>query len=59
MEKGESKYFLQILEQVLGLGPLTREKFFQIIEGIDKKKLSSGEFFRLLEIISRQQHPAS
>ena len=56
---GEGKYFLEVLEQVLGLGSITRDKFFEIIEDMDRKKLSSQEFFKLLAIIERQGQTSS
>jgi hypothetical protein len=55
MESGEGGDFSEILEQVLGLGKISREKFFEIIEMSNKKKLSSREFFKLLDIIEKQQ----
>lgn len=55
MERGEGRDFSEILEQVLGLGKISREKFFEIIEMSNKKKLSSREFFKLLDIIEKQQ----
>jgi len=54
MKRGESKDFSEILEQVLGLGKISREKFLEIIEMTNKKKLSSREFFKLLDIIEKQ-----
>jgi len=54
MERGEEQDFHEILEQVLGLGRISREKFFKIIEINNKKKLSSREFFKLLTIIEKQ-----
>jgi hypothetical protein len=56
---GEGKYFNEVLEQVLGLGNITRDKFFEIIEDMDKKKLSSQEFFKLMEIIEHQGQTSS
>jgi len=47
--------FYEVLEQVLGLGSLTREKFFMIFELMNKKNLSKQEFSKLLEIIKKQQ----
>ena len=47
--------FFEVLEQVLGLGSLTREKFFMIFELMNKKNLSKQEFSKLLEIIKKQQ----
>jgi hypothetical protein len=55
MERGEGQDFYEILEHVLGLGKISREKFFEIIEMSNKKKLSSREFFKLLDIIEKQQ----
>ena len=52
--KGESREFREILEQVLGLRSITRDSFFEILEKMKGKKLSSHEFFKLLEIISHQ-----
>jgi len=58
--KGEkSKDFSEVLEQVLGLGSITREKFFTILEIMNKKNLSRKEFFKLLEIMVQQQQPPS
>ena len=54
MERGEEQDFQEILEQVLGLGRISREKFFKIIEMNNEKKLSSREFFKLLNIIEKQ-----
>jgi hypothetical protein len=56
---GEGKYFNEVLEQVLGLGNITRDKFFEIIKDMDKKKLSSQEFFKLMEIIEHQGQTSS
>ncbi len=55
MEELEGRDFSEVLEQVLGLGPISREKFFKIIETRNKKKLSSREFLKLLEIIENQK----
>jgi hypothetical protein len=54
LERGEGQDFSEILEQVLGLGKISREKFFKIIEMNNRKKLSSREFFKLLDIIEKQ-----
>ena len=55
MEKGEGERdFSEVLEQVLGYGRISREKFFEIIEMSNKKKLSSREFLKLLYIIEKQ-----
>ena len=54
MERGREQDFQEILEQVLGLGQISREKFFKIIEMNNEKKLSSREFFKLLTIIEKQ-----
>ena len=59
MGKGESKDFSEVLEQVLGLGDLTREKFYAILEMMNRKNLSSYEFFKLLEIIAKQPQSPS
>ena len=58
MGRGEGQDFSEILEQVLGLGEITREKFFEILETMNKKNLSSHEFFKLLDIIAKQQAPS-
>ena len=55
MEKGKSQEFNEILEQVLGFRKISREKFFEIIEMNNKKKLSSQEFCKLWDIIEKQQ----
>ena len=55
MKTVEGQDFSEILEQVLGLGKISREKFFEIIEKSDKKKLSSQEFLKLLDIMEKQQ----
>ena len=55
MEKGKSQEFNEILGQVLGFGKISREKFFEIIEMNNKKKLSSQEFCKLWDIIEKQQ----
>ena len=54
MKKKEGQDFSEILERVLGLGKISREKFFEIIEKSDKKKLSSQEFLKLLDIMEKQ-----
>ena len=54
MKKEEGQDFSEILEQVLGLGKISREKFFGIIEKSNKKKLSSQEFLKLLDIMEKQ-----
>jgi hypothetical protein len=55
MERGEGQDFSEILEQVLGLGKISREKFFEIIEKSNKRNLSSRDFLKLLNIIEKQQ----
>jgi hypothetical protein len=55
MERGEGQDFSEILEQVLGLGKISREKFFEIIEKRNKRNLPSREFLKLLNIIEKQQ----
>ncbi len=57
--KGESSDFHEVLEQVLGLGSITREGFFKILEDMQRRRLSTQEFFRLLEIIARQERKLS
>lgn len=59
MGKGKGEEFSEVLEQVLGLGDITRDKFFTILEMIKRKKLSSHEFFKLLEIIAKQSQSPS
>ncbi len=54
MKKKEGQDFSEILEQVLGLGKISREKFFEIIEKSNNKKLSSQEFLKLLDIMEKQ-----
>jgi hypothetical protein len=54
LEKREGRDFSEVLEQVLGLGGISREKFFTILDMMERKKLSSREFFRLLNIIEKQ-----
>lgn len=55
LEKGEGERdFSEILEQVLGYRKISREKFFEIVEMKNKKKLSSREFLKLLDIIEKQ-----
>lgn len=46
--------FSEILEKVLGFREISREKFYKIIEKKNKKKLSSQEFFKLMDIIEKQ-----
>jgi hypothetical protein len=57
--RGEGKDFSEVLEQVLGLGDMTREKFFVVLEMMNRKNLSSHEFFKLLEIITKQAQQPS
>jgi hypothetical protein len=57
--RGEGKDFSEVLEQVLGLGDMTREKFFIILEMMNRKNLSSDEFFKLLEIITKHAQQPS
>ena len=59
MGREEGKDFSEVLEQVLGLGDMTREKFFVILEMMNRKNLSSHEFFKLLEIITKQAQQPS
>jgi hypothetical protein len=59
LKGGKSKDFSEVLEQVLGLGSITREKFFTILEIMNKKNLSRKEFFKLLEIMAQQQQPSA
>jgi hypothetical protein len=54
MGKGDKQDFSDVLERVLGLGNISREKFFEIIEMSNKKALSSQEFLKLFEIIQKQ-----
>lgn len=55
LERLEERDLSEVLEQVLGYGKISREKFFKIIETRNKKKLSSREFLKLLEIIEKQR----
>ncbi len=55
MEERENSDFQEILEQVLGLGRITRDGFFEILENMKEKRLSTREFFKLQEIISQQE----
>ena len=55
MGRGEGRDFSEVLEQVLGLGDITREKFYTILETMNRKNLSSREFFKLLDIIAKHQ----
>ena len=59
LREGESRAFREILEQVLGLGSITRDGFFEILENMKGKKLSTPEFFKLLEIIAQQELSSS
>ncbi len=59
MGRREGKDFSEVLEQVLGLGDITREKFFTILERMNGKNLSSYEFFKLLEIIAKRSQSPS
>ncbi len=59
MRREESRDFHDVLERVLGLGSITRENFFEILEDMKKKKMSSHEFFKLLEIIAKQEQSSS
>lgn len=54
MRREEGQDFSEILEEVLGYGKISREKFFKIIKMNNKKKLSSREFIKLLDIIEKQ-----
>ncbi len=54
LDRGKGEDFSEILEEVLGYGRLSREKFLKIIEMNNKKKLASREFFKLLDIIEKQ-----
>ncbi len=56
---GEGSDFHEVLEQVLGLGSITRESFFKILEDMKTKRLSTQEFFKLLEIIAQQEQNLS
>jgi hypothetical protein len=53
--RGEGQDFSEVLEQVLGYGKISREKFLEIIEMTKKKRLSSREFRKIIEIIENQQ----
>jgi hypothetical protein len=55
MERREGQDFSEILEEVLGLGKISREKFFEILEMRNKKNISSEEFLKLLNIIEQQE----
>lgn len=55
MGRGEGQDFSEVLEQVLGYGKISREKFLEIIEMTKKKRLSSREFRKIIEIIENQQ----
>ena len=55
MDKLEREDFSEVLEQVLGYGKISREKFFKIIEIRNRRKLSSREFLKLQEIIEKQK----
>ena len=52
---GEGQDFSEVLERVLGLGCVTREKFFTILEMMKSKNIYSHEFLKLLDIIAKQQ----
>jgi len=54
LDRGKGEDFSEILEEVLGYGRISREKFLKIIEMNNKKKLASREFFKLLDIIEKQ-----
>jgi hypothetical protein len=54
MERGKGQDFSEVLQQILGYGKISREKFFKIIEMNNKKQLSSQEFLKLLDIIEKQ-----
>jgi hypothetical protein len=47
----------RILERVLGLEIITREKFFTLLEVMNRKNLSSYEF-KLLNITTKQHSPS-
>lgn len=55
MVGGKGQDFSEILEEVLGYRTISREKFFEIIEMTNKKKLSSREFLKLLDVIEKQE----
>jgi hypothetical protein len=55
LERGEGQDLSEVLEKVLGYGKLSREKFFEIIEMTKKKRLSSQEFRKIIDIIENQQ----
>lgn len=55
LDRLEREDFSEVLEQVLGYGKISREKFFKIIEIRNRRKLSSREFLKLLEIIEKQK----
>lgn len=57
--RGEGRDFSEVIEQVLGLGSVTREKFFTILEMMNRKNLSSYEFLKLSDIIAKQQQSQS
>jgi hypothetical protein len=57
--RGEGRDFSEVIEQVLGLGSVTREKFFTILEMMSRKNLSSYEFLKLSDIIAKQQQSQS
>lgn len=59
MGTGDSGDFNEVLEQVLGFKNITRDKFFEILETMRKKRLSTHEFFKLLEIIAHQEQALS
>ena len=51
MSKGDEVNFDKVLQQVLDTGKVNRENFFDIIEALKGKQLSTQDFFRLYEII--------